>query len=144
MTVSAQLLTAKIRQYKWPLYWVVVLLVLTPLAALYLSNDYMTPRDVNVTVDAKMVLAAKSNKSHDRLMISYWNSEEKILFDREVSLGTFASAVIGDKRVVYVRPFDMKQTGKQNLLFFFLPVLFVSVVVALIISPLIERFLLKD
>lgn len=144
MTASIDLLTAKIRQYKWPLYWAVLLLVMTPLAALFLSNDYMTPRDVNVTVDAKMILAAKSRKSHDRPMISYWNAEEKILFDREVSLGTFASAVVGEKRVVYVRPFDMKQTGKQNLLFFFLPVFFASVVAALILSPLIERFLLKD
>jgi hypothetical protein len=144
MTVSVQKLTAKIRQYKCPLYWAVVLLVLAPLAALYLSNDYMTPRDVNVTVDAKMILAAQSRKSHDRPMISYWNAEEKILFDREVSVGTFASAVVGEKRVVYVRPFDMKQTGKQNLLFFFLPVFFASVVGALIIAPLIERFLIND
>ena len=95
--------------------------------AIFLArNDYMSYRDFNVVVDAKEMIPG-SYKSSGYPVISYWAPEQAIKFDQRVTVGTYSGSSIGDKHVINIRPFDMKQTPMQNLLYFFLPVLLGSI-----------------
>jgi len=98
------------------------LIVLT--AWLFISNEYMTFRQVQVEVEDKMML--QGSKGRERPIVVYKRADG-VQFDREVSVGTWMASLPGQRKTLSIREFDMRQSTWENVRYFFLPVITLSV-----------------
>lgn len=86
-----------------------------------INNDYMSARDVHVTVMDKKVVPKTSKVSEKKELV--YKSDDGIIFNRRVSESTYKTSPVGEQYKISIRPFDMKQTGRENTIFFFGPIL---------------------
>lgn len=91
---------------------------------LFISNEYMTYRQVQVQVEDKMLL--QDSKGRERPVVVYKRADGQI-FDREVSVGTWMASLPGQTKTLSIREFDMRQSTWENVRYFFLPVIMLSI-----------------
>lgn len=90
---------------------------------LHRSSDYMQFKPVTVTVVEKY-LPQGGRYTPSPVMVL--RTDEGVLFDLYVGYATYATRDKGDRLVFNLRRFDIRQTGMDNLIYFF-GVLFFSV-----------------
>lgn len=86
----------------------------------YFHNDYMTRSPLTVTVYDKLTLPGRNTAD---LSIVY-KTQAGVYFDRYVSHSTYATSHVGDTYTIMIRPFDVRQTSSQNVIYFFGPIFF--------------------
>lgn len=101
---------------------IAALIVLT--TWLFISNEYMTYRQVRVEVEDKMLL--QNSKGRERPVVVYKRADG-VQFDREVSVGTWMASLPGQSKTLNIREFDMRQSTWENVRYFFLPVITLSI-----------------
>lgn len=106
--------------------------------AIMLNNDYMSARDVAVTVMERNIVPKTSKVSEKKELV--YKSDDGIIFRQRVSESTYKTSPIGEQYKVYVRPFDMKQTVKENAIFFFGPIFIGTLSMGFAISAMIAFF----
>ena len=86
--------------------------------ALVSINKYMTYTDVPVEV--KQVYSGVSSGKHSRMeFIAIYQTKDGTIFDRRLSAAQFYQLQPGDKITLELRPYDIKQTGWENAIWFF-------------------------
>lgn len=81
-------------------------------------NKYMTHNDYPLQV-VELYSGMSNSKYPTTEFIAVMKTEDGIIFDRRVSAAFFSQTQKGDKIVLSLRPFDIKQTFRDNLIFFF-------------------------
>lgn len=108
------------------------------------SGDYMTHRKWDAEVVGKYISHSKHGRENYNMIYRLRDGQGLISdghrFDRPSSGGTYHTSGVGQVNTVYLRPFDIKQTGRQNALFFFLPCILMSIGITSILSPLLSAF----
>jgi hypothetical protein len=87
------------------------------------ENEYMSYRETPITVVDKLQTHSKSGHPHFTIL---YRTDAGVLFDRPVSYGTFKTSDIKDRYNITVREFDVRQTAYKNVVFFIIPILFMS------------------
>lgn len=107
--------------------WFLGLLLLN--AALWLNNPYTTGKDYELTLVSKTLMAGR----HSSTPYGLFKMQSGETFTTPISIKTYMSVEPGQRAVLSLRPFDVKQTFWQNLLLLFVPVVFSSVSVVVLI-----------
>lgn len=94
---------------------VIALSILGAISLYNSQNDYMTYRDYNVTV--VNTFTGTTGKSSLQF-IAVYELPNGQRFDRFISASTYSSIKPGDNLTVNLRPHDVKQTTKDNILWF--------------------------
>lgn len=95
----------------------VIAISILGVVSLYNSqNDYTTYRDYDVTV--VNTFTGTTGRSSLQF-IAVYELPNGQRFDKFISASTYASIKPGDNFRVNLRPFDVKQTTKDNILWFF-------------------------
>lgn len=85
-------------------------------------NDYATYRDYNVVMVEKMQTMGKCSR-----LVGLFKTETGETFETKISMSTYFSLNPGDAAVLSMRPMDIRQTVKQNIVWVLLPVCLYSV-----------------
>lgn len=83
------------------------------------TNDYMTEVPVKVTT-VKVYNGMSPGKYTSLEFIAVFKTEDGYLFDRRISPSFASWLKDGDVVTLELRPMDIKQTGQDNFLYFFL------------------------
>lgn len=95
----------------------------------FINNDYMTYR--RVEVETIQLYGGMSSGQYSSLeFIGVYKTKDGVLFSRNIDASVMATTKVGDVVVFKLRPMDIKQTSRQNLLYFFMP----GIVAALYLS----------
>jgi len=107
--------------------------------SLHFSSDYMQSKEMMVTlVDRHLEESCHKSRCHDRF-IGLFKTEDGRFFDKEINLYTYKQMHLGEKFTISIRRFDIKQTPWENVFFFFLPCILLSVGISIPISLLLVR-----
>lgn len=91
-----------------------------------LFNTYTTFNQYNL--DVKELYSGLSGGKYPRTeFIAVLKTDDGILFDRRISPTLFSQIHKGDKIVLELRPIDIKQTPRDNLIWFFGYIVFVTI-----------------
>lgn len=100
---------------RWLLYIATVLLVSSVWSCF--NNEYLTRRDYTVIVIDKF----KEERCHKHrcklYMKGLFKTEEGDFFDLDLTMASYNRLVVGKTAVFELRPMDIKQTAKQNILY---------------------------
>lgn len=81
-------------------------------------NTYTTP--VTRTVEVKQLYAGETGGRHSRMQfIAVFETKDGILFDQPVSASNYYLLQPGDKVTMELTPMSIKQTGRDNAIWFF-------------------------
>ena len=127
------------------------LIVVTAITLLFLVldhyNDYMTEKPYHLTV-TNMYSGESGGKHNSLKFIVVYKTENEVYFDNYVSASEYSRTHVGDTVIKNFRPFDVVQTTKDNIIWFFLvAVLLTSVLIAgwiVTFAHLIAIFTTKD
>lgn len=96
---------------------IAAVLIATPLV-MNSYNDYSTYRDYDVKVVD--VLSGTSSGKYSRLeFIGIFETKDGVRFDRYLSPTAYTQIKAGDNITLELRPFDVKQTLKENIIWVF-------------------------
>ncbi len=85
----------------------------------YENNDYMTYRDVPVTfVERQATNSCHKGSCHDYLE-GLFRTDDGMFFSRPISLYMYKQMHLGERFSLNLRPFDMRQTERDNLIWMF-------------------------
>lgn len=102
----------------------VIALVCT--VVLQYNNDYMRYRDIPVTFIEKGV-ESNCHKSNCRTTyIGLFKTDGEIFFDRPVSYYMYTQTPLRKQFELNLRPMDIRQTPRENVLYFILPAVMFS------------------
>ena len=87
------------------------------------NNVYMKFQDVPVTFIDKYTVQACSKHSCTARLEGLFKTESGYVFDREISGYMYRQMHLGEKLTLNLRQFDIKQTPRDNLYWFFGPLL---------------------
>ena len=117
--------------------YIVTTLLLIICCWYWVSNDYMTSRDYTV----KMVDKFKEERCHKSSCNLYlkglFRTEDGDFFDLDLTMASYTRLHPGSEAVFELRPFDIKQTPRENLLYFFGPVIVYSLTLSAILWSLV-------
>lgn len=106
-------------------------------AVIHFNNDYMTFKERECLVIDKMTTTG-GYKSSGRFYLVL-KEDRGIIFDQIVSPATFSQAGISEKITFDLRQFDIKQTLRENVIYFFGEIILACVGVGLIAIGLIHK-----
>ncbi len=101
------------------------------------NNDYMSYRDYPVTLVAKSAPVKCVKRNCRANHTGLFKMEDGSFSERSISLYTYSQRQLNDQFVLNMRPFDLRQTGMQNLYWFFLPTILYSVTLFAVIIAVI-------
>lgn len=114
----------------------ILVIFLVGLSYLGLTNEYMSTSSHEVTlIDKLEISGTKQGK-----LYAVYKLKDGFVFDREISATDYSQMQIGQVYMIQIRPFDIKQTGTENLLYFFMPVILVSITLTYIVLLIINYF----
>lgn len=114
---------------------------------LFFNNDYMTPRDYTVTVIDKFKEERCHKHGCNLYLKGLFKTVDGDFFDLDLTMASYNRLVIGGTAVFEERPFDIKQTPKENILYFFGPVVLFSitlVVLGVTLLYMYERYRIRQ
>lgn len=85
---------------------------------LFISNEYMTQRQVQVEVEDK---ALRQDSKGNELPVVIYKRADGLTFERTVTIQTWFGSLPGERKTISVRQFDMRQSAWENARYFFLP-----------------------
>lgn len=118
----------------------VFLIALVGSVVLYYNNDYMRYRDIPVTFIEKSVEDTCHKTRCRKTYIGLFKTDGEIYFDRPISYYMYTQTPLREQFELSLRPKDIRQSPRENLLYFFLPVLLFSLAVVSGGMTLIEFF----
>ena len=128
---------------RWAL-WPSMGVLMIGLSQLLYGSDYMTERTWDAEVMGKYITYSKHGRERYhvkyKLLEGHGLIEKGHRFDLISSEGAYRTSHNGQVNSVERRQIDIKQTGNQNLLFFFLPALCGSIGFTLLLVPFISAF----
>lgn len=120
---------------------ILILIVSSGLFVLQSNNDYMEHKDRNCVVLDKMKVWHESFHSgsvhYQTLLYLILKDDTGLKFDLIVGPTTYSQTKIGEKCIFNLPKMDMKQTLKDNIIWFVLPCLLMSVIVVLVILAIL-------
>ena len=91
---------------------------------IWVNNDYSTYRNVPVTfVDRHSTNSCHKGSCSDYRVGLFRRESDGMFFERPISLYMFTQVRLGEKFDLRLRPFDMKQTTKDNIWWLFVPII---------------------
>ena len=87
----------------------------------FFNNDYMTDKNRDCVVVDK--IQSNGSYKHDGNFYLVLREERGIIFDLIVDAATYTQAKIGQNITFSLRQFDIVQTPKENILYFFGPII---------------------
>ncbi|QBZ70830.1 hypothetical protein pETSU_249 [Edwardsiella phage pEt-SU] len=86
--------------------------------ALVSVNKYMT--SVDTPVEVKQLYSGTSTGKYSKMeFIAIYQTRDGTIFDRRISASTFYQLKPGDKIMLSIRPFDIRQNWVDNAIWFF-------------------------
>ncbi|AWM12088.1 hypothetical protein KMC17_gp087 [Escherichia phage vB_EcoM_NBG2] len=107
----------------------------------YAINDYMHYKDYDVTV--VNTLTGTQGKGSSLSFIAVYELNDGYRFSEYISPEMYSSIEKGDNITVSLRPFDVKQTWFDNIIWFFGMVLVQSVCGAYVVCSILFRVISK-
>lgn len=108
-------------------FWITFTLIwITFLVYIIATNDYTKYKDRKCLVLDKMTTTGGYKSSGQFYLVL--REERGILFDIIVSPSTFSQTQIGETAIFNLRQFDIKQTIRENVLYFFAPIIVVFLI----------------
>ena len=95
---------------------------LTLFLIIYVNNDYMKSKERKCTIVDK--LTTSDGYKHSGNFYLVLKEEQGHVFDIIVSPSTYSQSDVGDIKMFNLRQIDIKQTVKENLIYFFGQVIF--------------------
>lgn len=93
---------------------------------LHNSSDYMHKKEVPVTfIDKRLDQSCHKSRCRD-YMVGLFKTERGVYFERPISFYMYSQMHLGEKFNLNIRRMDIKQTGWENIVFFFGPVILFS------------------
>jgi len=102
----------------------------------FFNNDYMTHKDRNCVVLDK--IQSNGGYKYPGNFYLILKEERGIVFDIIVDAATYTQSKIGQNITFSLRQHDIKQTQKENILYFFGPILFLMFTLFVIMLFLID------
>lgn len=84
---------------------------------IWLNNDYMTYNSEKCVVLDKLTTNGGYKRSGQFYLVL--QTDKNQVFDLSVSPATFSQTEVGGTKTFNIRPFDIKQTPKENAVYFF-------------------------
>ena len=101
----------------------------------------MTAKSMHVKVIDKMTTATTKGQTYFYLIVECADvncGEAGYKFDFISSPTRYSQTTIGDEIVLELRPFDVKQTGLDNLLYFSIPVFLMAVLTTVLLGWIVS------
>lgn len=95
----------------------------------FINNDYMTYRRVEVET-IQLYGGMSSGKYNSLEFIGVYKTKDGVFFSRNIDASVMATTKVGDIVAFKLRPMDIQQTQKQNILYFILPAIAASAYVS--------------
>jgi hypothetical protein len=125
----------------WKILLIFGIITIIVFGIIRLNNDYMDFKTRKCVVLNKLTTSGGYKSSGDFYLVL--KEEKGIIFDLIVCPSTFSQSKVGDTKFFNLRDFDIKQTPKNNLLYFFGEVIFGTVGFVFIVAGMILLFLSK-
>lgn len=82
------------------------------------ANEYMKTKDFPVEV--KQIYSGTGSGKYSRMeFIAIYQAQDGTIFDRNISAASFYQLEPGDKVILQLRQYDIRQTWKDNTIWFF-------------------------
>lgn len=99
-------------------YIILYIIFLVGLVVMFRYNTYMTYRDYDVKV--VQLYQGEIDGKHSQIDFTgvFRTKDTGIIFDLPISAATYSQLQVGDYTQFNLRPFDIKQTFKENLIWY--------------------------
>lgn len=102
-------------------YFFILLLSVTTGTAYWVwnNNDYTTHRDVHVTFVDRHVTQGCHKASCSTYRVGLFKTDDGVFFERHINVYIFTQMKLGEQFTLNLRPFDIKQTSRDNVIWIF-------------------------
>ena len=111
--------------------WLAVIVTVAMIIATYhmFENSYMRYKDTPVTFVDKFVTSSCHKSSCRDRYIGIFKTTDGHVFDRPISAYMYRQMHLGEQFALNIRQFDIQQTTRDNLLWFFGPVFILALTI---------------
>lgn len=120
----------------------VALLLCVLSVTLYKNNSYMVYKDIPVTLVDRYTSQSCHKSSCYEIYKGVYKTDAGDIFEQRISGYAYRQLHLGEKYSLNIRAFDIRQTGRNNLFWFILPVLFYSIAITSWFAVLVELYAL--
>jgi len=129
---------------QWKIYLIVAIISGFLAGVVKYNDDYMVEKDVHVTFIDKMERNSCHKSNCTGKLYGLFKTDDGIFFDRQISMYMYTQMKVGEDFNLTLRRMDIKQTGWDNVIYFFGVITMSIFVVMLIASPLAYFVLDKE
>lgn len=105
---------------------IIAALIMAVLLTFSNANTYMEYKNYDVTVE-QIYSGQSSGKSSYMSFVGVFKTSDEIIFDQRISASTYSQIKKGDTITMELRPFDIRQDTRSNIIWFFGSVLLWSI-----------------
>jgi hypothetical protein len=126
---------------QWKMYFIIAVISGLFLSIISYKDDYTVEKDVPVTFIEKMQRDSCSKHSCRGQMYGLFKTEDGYFFDRRISMYMYTQMHVGEKFNMSLSRMDIKQTGWDNLIYFFGTTIFTSIFFVTLVASMICYFI---